>query len=78
MSADDPVSHPTHYTSLGVKCRHCGGDVECIDVVQLMNFNLGNVVKYCWRVNDKGDPIENLKKARQYLDFEIGRLERGQ
>ena len=72
----DIVSHPAHYTSLGVKCKGCGHDIECIDVVEHMNFNLGNVVKYAWRVDDKDEPIENLRKARQYLDFEIARRER--
>lgn len=35
----------------------------------------GNAIKYIWRADDKGDPIENLKKAIWYLQDEIGRLE---
>lgn len=73
---NDPVHHPAHYSSLGATCKGCGKEIECIDVVQHMNYSLGNVTKYVWRVDDKGDPIENLKKARQYLDFEIARRER--
>lgn len=62
----DLVNHPPHYTS------HPSG-VECIDVTQHMNFCLGNAVKYLWRVDDKGDPIENLRKAIWYIECEIQR-----
>jgi hypothetical protein len=75
-SDHDVVAHPSHYTSLGIKCKSCDADIECIDVVEHMIFNLGNVVKYVWRVDSKDEPIENLKKARQYLDFEIAKRER--
>lgn len=65
----DPVNHPSHYT------QHPSG-VECIDVVEHMTFNVGNAMKYCWRAGLKGEAhIEDLKKARWYLDREIGRLE---
>lgn len=63
----DPVNHPKHYTS------HPSG-VECIAVTEHMNFCLGNAVKYIWRCGDKGNAIEDLKKARWYLDREISRL----
>lgn len=62
----DNVNHPAHYIS------HPSG-IECIEVTRWMNFCIGNAVKYLWRVDDKGDPIENLRKARQYIDFEIAR-----
>ena len=35
----DEVNHPPHYNS------HPMG-IECIDVVEFMNFNLGNAIKY--------------------------------
>lgn len=63
----DPVNHPSHYTS------HPSG-VECITVTEWMNFNLGNAVKYIWRAGDKGNQLEDLKKARWYLEREINRL----
>ena len=40
-----------------------------------LNFNAGSVLKYIARYLRKGDPIKDLRKARQYLDFEIERLE---
>lgn len=60
----DNVNHPPHYTS------HPSG-IECIQVTEHMSFCLGNVVKYIWRADEKGASIEDLKKARWYLDREI-------
>ena len=66
---NDPVNHPKHYTS------HPSG-VECIQVTEHMNFCRGNAIKYIWRAGDKTDEVEDLKKARWYLDREIARLEK--
>ena len=49
--------------------------VECIQVIEHMTFNLGNVVKYIWRADLKNG-VEDLKKARWYLYREIARLEK--
>lgn len=65
--AEDAIN-PAHYR------KHPSG-IECIEVTRHMNFNTGNAIKYIWRYLDKGDPIENLKKAQWYLDDEIRRLE---
>lgn len=65
----DPVNHPKHYTS------HPSG-VECIQVTEHMNFNLGNAMKYIWRAGDKGNLIQDLEKARWYLDREIERCKK--
>lgn len=68
--AADPVNHPEHYTS------HPSG-VECITVVRHMGFNVGNAIKYLWRAGLKTpSALEDLKKARWYIDDEIRRLER--
>ena len=64
----DPVNHPKHYTG------HPSG-VECIQITEHMNFCLGNVMKYIWRAGEKGDALEDLRKARFYLDREIKRRE---
>lgn len=65
----DRVNHPPHY-----KASPSG--VECIEVVRHMNFNRGNAVKYIWRAGEKdcSREIEDLQKARWYLDDEIARL----
>ena len=74
----DRVEHPAHYNWLkGI----CG--IEVIDITRHMNFNLGNVIKYVLRsghrseqgMSDKQKQIEDLKKARFYIDDEIRRLE---
>lgn len=67
--ADDPVNHPAHYTH---------GGVEVIDAVEAweLDFCLGNAVKYIARAGKK-DPsklVEDLQKARWYLNRAIDRL----
>ena len=63
----DSVNHPKHYTT------HPSG-VECIEITEHMTFNLGNAVKYIWRSSLKGKQLEDLRKARWYIDREIQRL----
>jgi hypothetical protein len=63
----DSVARPKHYTA------HPSG-IECIQVTEHMGFNIGNAVKYLWRAGLKGPAIEDLKKARWYIDREIQRL----
>lgn len=74
--ADDPVNHPSHYTNLPAKCTGCGKGIECIEVTEVLGFSLGNAIKYIWRAGDKGKTVEDLKKARWYVDREIARLEK--
>ena len=69
MTTIDPVNHPKHYTA-------DPSGVECIDVVEHRTFNVGNAMKYLWRAGLKGDHVEDLKKARWYVDREIQRLEK--
>lgn len=66
----DAVNHPPHYNG------HPSG-VECITVTEHMTFNAGNAMKYLWRHDLKGG-IEDLKKARWYIDREIERVEKAQ
>ncbi len=69
----DLVNHPSHYNSCPTKCE-CGRKIECIDVTRHMGFNDGNAVKYLWRWRHKGG-VEDLKKARWYLDDLIKQME---
>lgn len=63
----DNVNHPKHYT------EHPSG-VECIQVTEHMNFCIGNAVKYLWRAGLKhDDSLEDLRKARWYIEREINR-----
>ncbi|WNM67535.1 hypothetical protein SEA_SHADOW1_57 [Mycobacterium phage Shadow1] len=70
----DMVNHPSHYTQ-GPPCKGCGRPIECLDITEGMGFCLGNTVKYVWRCDLKHDAIEDLRKARVYLDREIARRE---
>jgi hypothetical protein len=69
----DNVNHPDHYTSHPARCE-CGRGVECIQITEHMNFCRGNAVKYLWRAGEKGSELEDLRKARWYVDREIARL----
>ena len=62
----DMVNHPPHYTV------HPSG-VECIQITEHMGFCLGNAMKYIWRADEKGKDIQDLEKARWYIDREIAR-----
>jgi hypothetical protein len=64
MSKPDVVNKPPHYT------EHPSG-IECIQVTEHMGFNLGNAIKYIWRCDLKKDAIEDLKKAKWYIEREI-------
>ena len=66
----DIISHPSHYTD--------GRKYEPKDVIRdwNLNFNLGSAVKYISRAGRKDDIIQDLKKAKQFIDFEIEALER--
>jgi len=65
----EAVDHPPHYG---------GGDdpFETIKVIEAwgLGFHTGNAVKYISRAGKNGDAIQDLKKARWYLDREINRL----
>ena len=62
----DAVNHPKHYTN------HPSG-VECIQITEHMSFCLGNAVKYIWRADEKLDAIEDLRKAKWYIEREIAK-----
>ena len=64
----DAVVHPSHYNT---------GKIEVWDAIDdwELGFGLGNVVKSVARAGHKGNELEDLKKARNYLDREIRKLE---
>jgi Protein of unknwon function (DUF3310) len=69
---DKNVEHPNHYNAVPAKCPKCGTGIECIDVVEHLNFNIGNALKYLWRCGFKSlDAREDLKKAVWYIQREI-------
>lgn len=70
----DTVNHPNHYTT---------GKFEVIEMIEevtkgyedpFIGYTIGNVQKYIARAPHKGKLIEDLEKARKYLDFAIEHL----
>ena len=72
LPANDPVNRPSHYTD---------GKIEVIDFIEdkKLGFCLGNAIKYIARAGKK-DPtkeIQDLQKARWYVERRIKELEEG-
>ena len=65
----DLVKHPPHYT------EQVPG-VECKDVIGYFPGHIAAAMKYLWRHQSKGRPVEDLRKAIEFITFEIERLER--
>ena len=68
----ETADHPNYY---GGK----DNPYEAIKVIEAWNlgFSLGNTIKYISRAGKKGDILEDLRKARWYLDREIQKIEKG-
>ena len=69
----DMVNRPSHYLY---------GKVECIEAIQesmspeaFFGYCKGNCIKYLWRYERKGKPLEDLLKAQWYLERLIGSYE---
>ena len=61
----DMVNNPTHYNQSGIEC------ISAIQAALGPNFKYylqGNIMKYMWRFDYKGKPIEDLQKAQWYLN----------
>ena len=76
IDVGDIVNHPAHYKA---------GEIECIDALESMASgykdpvqagHAWNIVKYIWRSPLKGNELQDLEKARWYLDRLIGRVKR--
>jgi len=73
MGVPSAVNHPPHYTQ---------GEIECIDAIKsatvgltgLEAFDTGTAIKYLWRWKHKEKPIEDLEKAKWYIDNLIKHL----
>ena len=63
------VKSPKHYTE--------GRKFEPKDVIRDwgLNFNLGSALKYIARAGRKDDIVQDLRKAQEYIDFEIQAIE---
>ena len=61
---NDPVLHPDHYTR---------GTIEVLDFItdQGLPYCAGNAVKYLCRYRWKNNPVEDLRKARFYIERQM-------
>ena len=69
----DEITKPKHYTQ---------GNVECLDAIESVleessriDFYRSQIVKYMWRLRDKGDSLKDAKRAQFYLGRLIEKLE---
>ena len=64
--SDDPVNSPAHYNRKGVEA------IQAIEASmspeEYRGYLKGNCMKYMWRYQYKGKPVEDLKKCQWYLD----------
>ncbi len=67
---DEKIDHPRHYNA------HASG-VEAITLCEHLGFNLGNAAKYLWREGEKGNALDDLRKAQWYLRREVERVRNG-
>jgi hypothetical protein len=61
----DMVNSPPHYNQTGIEC------IDAISAATNTNFKYylqGNIMKYLWRFDYKDKPLEDLQKAKWYLD----------
>lgn len=69
-AAGSAINHPAHYNH----------GIEVIDYIEShnLNFNRGNAVKYLTRagLKDKDKEVEDLEKARWYVDRELERIKK--
>ena len=70
------VEHPNHYQS--------GKGIEVIDVIEAFTedlkgveaFDTANAIKYICRWSKKGTELQDLMKAKWYIDHLINKIER--
>jgi hypothetical protein len=69
----DVVNSPPHYKSGGIEAIE--GIEASMGPEAYAGYLKGNIMKYMWRYERKGKPVEDLKKARWYLDRLIQKVE---
>ena len=69
----DVVNSPPHYKSGGIEAIE--GIEASMGPEAYAGYLKGNVMKYLWRYEKKSKPLQDLKKARWYLDRLIQKVE---
>lgn len=69
------ITHPKHYTNkVPPTDKHPKG-IECYEVIMWFPTMVGSAIKYLWRAGDKDDELQDLRKAKQFIDFRIEQIE---
>jgi len=69
------ITHPKHYTNkVPPTDKHPNG-IECYEVIMWFPTMVGSAIKYLWRAGDKDDELQDLRKAKQFIDFRIEQIE---
>lgn len=62
----DAVNNPKHYNT---------GSIECIEAIKesmsseaFKGYLKGNCLKYLWRMDYKGKPLQDIEKSKWYLN----------
>lgn len=71
---EDMVNHPSHYNYKSMECKDII-DIMCEGINEGQAYKLGCAIKYLYRYPMKGKPIEDLQKAKTYIDMIIEKLE---
>ena len=61
----DMVNNPPHYNQTGIECIHA---ISAATDKGFKYYLQGNIMKYLWRFDYKGKPLEDLQKAQWYLN----------
>lgn len=61
----DMVNSPPHYNQTGIECIHA---ISAATGEGFKYYLQGNIMKYLWRFDYKDKPLEDLQKAKWYLD----------
>lgn len=61
----DMVNNPPHYNQTGIECIHA---ISAATDTGFKYYLQGNILKYLWRFDYKDKPLEDLQKAKWYLD----------
>tara|TARA_R110002012_G_scaffold20511_1_gene72701 strand:+ start:605 stop:946 length:342 start_codon:yes stop_codon:yes gene_type:complete len=61
----DMVNSPPHYNQTGIECIHA---ISAATNTGFKYYLQGNILKYLWRFDYKDKPLEDLEKAKWYLD----------
>ena len=70
----DMVNHPSHYNYKSMECKDII-DVMCEGLNGSEAYYMGAIVKYLYRYPKKGKAVEDLNKAKTYIDMIIEKLE---